>query len=267
MQVVILCGGQGTRIRDVAEDIPKPMVHIGDRPILWHIMKGYAECGFTDFVLCLGYKSWAIKRYFLEYFLAHSNFTVDLGSPLQYELLGSLGEENWRVTMVETGLDAMTGCRVKRIEHYINDDDFHLTYGDGVADVDIPGLVAFHRSHGKIGTVTAVQPPGRFGEISIDGDQVVDFMEKPMQAPGRISGGFFVFNREIFRRLKNDPSLVFEQQPLTQLSREGELHAWRHDGFWHPMDSSRDHKHLNELWAAGKAPWKSWDAPKLRIAA
>ena len=267
MQVVILCGGQGTRLRDVSEDIPKPLVPIGDRPILWHIMKGYAECGFTDFVLCLGYKSWSIKRYFLEYFLAHSNVTVDLGSPHEYEVHGSLGEEDWKVTMVETGLDAMTGCRVKRIEPYIKGDTFHLTYGDGVSDVDINALVDFHHAHGKIGTVTAVQPPGRFGEIALKGNQVVDFMEKPVQAPGRISGGFFVFNRKIFNRLKDDPTTVLEQQPLMRLAQDGQLQAWRHDGFWHPMDNSRDHKHLNELWDAGNAPWKRWGSPRLRIAA
>lgn len=267
MQVVILCGGQGTRIRDVAEDIPKPMIPIGDRPILWHIMKSYAHHGFTDFVLCLGYKSWSIKRYFLEYFLAHSNFSVDLGSPKQYEIHGTLGEENWRVTMVETGIEAMTGCRIKRIEDYITEDTFMMTYGDGVADINIKHLVDFHHAHGKLGTVTAVQPPGRFGEIALNGDRVVDFMEKPLQAPGRISGGFFVFNREIFRRLTNDPSLVFEQGPLMQLARAGELQAWCHDGFWHPMDNSRDYKYLNDLWATGKAPWNCWLPPRLRIAA
>ena len=267
MQVVILCGGQGTRLRDVSEDMPKPMVPIGDRPILWHIMKSYAEYGFNDFVLCLGYKSWVIKRYFLEYFLAHSNISVNLGSPQEYELHGSLGEEDWRVTMVETGIDSMTGCRVKRIERFITEDTFHLTYGDGVADVDLSALVDFHHSHGKIATVTAVQPPGRFGEIALNGDQVVNFMEKPVQAPGRISGGFFVLNKRIFSRLKNDPALVFEQQPMTGLARDGQLHAFRHDGFWHPMDNSRDHKHLNDLWDAGRAPWKRWGTPRLRIAA
>lgn len=267
MQVVILCGGQGTRLRDVAEDIPKPMVPIGDRPILWHIMKGYAEYGFKDFVLCLGYKSWAIKRYFLDYFLAHSNVTVDLSSPQQYEVHGSLGEEDWRVTMVETGLESMTGCRLKRVERFIDGEDFHLTYGDGVSNVDLHTLVDFHRSHGKIGTVTAVQPPGRFGEIAIQNNQVIEFMEKPRIAPGRISGGFFVFNREMFKRLKDDPTLVLEQQPLTNLARDRQLHAYPHDGFWHPMDNSRDHKLLNELWAGGHAPWNTWSRPRLSIAA
>jgi len=183
VQVVILCGGQGTRIRDLSEDLPKPMIPIGDRPTVWHIMKGYAQHGFTDFVLCLGYKSWSIKRYLLVYFLAHSNFSVDLSSPKQFEIHGTLKEENWRVTLVETGLDAMTGCRIKRIEEYIQDDTFMLTYGDGVADINIRDLVAFHQSHGKIGTVTAVQPPGRFGEMAMDGSRVVEFMEKPLRTP------------------------------------------------------------------------------------
>lgn len=267
MQVVILCGGKGTRIRDVAEDLPKPMIQIGDRPILWHIMKSYAQHGFTDFVLCLGHKSWTIKKYFLDYFLANSSFTVDLNAPNQYELHGAPGEDDWRVTMVETGLESMTGCRVKRIEHYIDEDNFFLTYGDGVSDVDLTALRDFHVSHGNIGTVTAVRAPGRFGEIAIDGKDVVDFMEKPLQAPGRISGGYFVFNRKIFSRLQDDPTLVFEQRPLTQLASDGELKAWCHDGFWHPMDNSRDFHYLNELWAAGKAPWDSWQLPRLRVAA
>lgn len=267
MQVVILCGGQGTRIRDVSEDLPKPMVPVGNRPILWHIMKSYAQQGHTEFVLCLGYKSWSIKRYFLEYYLAHSNFTVNLGAPNAFEVHGSLGEEDWKVTMVETGHDAMTGCRVKRIEDYIHDDTFMLTYGDGVSDIDINRLVEYHRSHGKLGTVTAVRPPGRFGEMEIEAGQVIEFAEKPAQAPGRISGGFFVFQREIFARLQNNPSLVFEQQPLTQLAHDNELMAYNHDGFWHPMDSSRDFKYLNDLWSSGEAPWKSWDTPRLRIAA
>lgn len=267
MQVVILCGGQGTRIRDVTEDIPKPMVPIGDRPILWHIMKSYAQHGHTDFVLCLGYKSWAIKRYFLEYYLANSNFSVNLGAPDQIDVHGNLGEEEWHVTMVETGLDSMTGCRIKRIEKYISGDTFLMTYGDGLADIDIGALVDFHHSHGKIGTVTTVPPPGRFGEIALDGNRVVEFLEKPQQSPGRISGGFFVFDRRIFDRLQNDPKLVFEQTPLTRLAADNELMSYCHDGFWYPMDSSRDHTFLNELWAAGSAPWNSWEKSRLRVAA
>jgi glucose-1-phosphate cytidylyltransferase len=267
MQVVILCGGQGTRIRDVADDIPKPMIPIGNRPIVWHIMKGYAQHGFNDFVLCLGYRSWSIKRFFLDYHLADADFTVDLGDPSQVKVHAPSGQENWHVTLAETGPDAMTGCRIKRIEKYISGDTFLLTYGDGVANVDIKRLVRFHRRHGKLGTVTAVQPPGRFGEIELDGSQVVEFMEKPLEARGRINGGFFVFNRGIFDRLRDDTKLIFENEPLTTLAREGQLMAYRHDGFWHPMDNSRDYHYLNDLWARGKAPWNTWAPQRVRIAA
>jgi glucose-1-phosphate cytidylyltransferase len=267
MQVVILCGGQGTRIRDVADDVPKPMIPIGGRPILWHIMKGYARHGFTDFVLCLGYKSWNIKRYFLDYELAGADFTLELKNRERVRIHGSGIEEDWRITLVETGLDAMTGCRVKRIEKYITGDNFLLTYGDGVSDINIRELVRFHQEHGKTGTVTAVQAPGRFGEIELDGQQVLEFSEKPLVARGRISGGFFVFHRRLFERLEDDPALVFEYSPLIQLARDGELMAHLHDGFWHPMDSSRDYRFLNELWSRGQAPWKTWEDHQLRLAA
>lgn len=267
MEVVILCGGQGTRIRDVADDIPKPMIPIGNRPIVWHIMKNYAKHGFTDFILCLGYRSWSIKRFFLDYHLAQTDFTVDLGDQARVDIQGPSCGENWRVTLAETGSDSMTGCRIKRIEKYITGDTFMLTYGDGVADVDIEKLVRFHRRHGKIGTVTAVRAPGRFGEIEIDGSQVVEFQEKPLVAKGRINGGFFVFNRGIFDRLENNPRLVFENEPLTALASDGELMAYAHDGFWHPMDSSRDYNYLNDLWARGQAPWNTWEPQRARIAA
>ena len=270
MQVVILCGGLGTRIREIDADLPKPMIPIGGRPILWHIMKHYSQHGYNDFVLCLGYKSWAIKRFFIDYHLAHSDFTVDLNHQGNVEMYGNSGQEDWRVTLVETGLNSMTGCRVKRIEKYITGDHFMLTYGDGVADVDIPELVDFHRSHARTGTVTAVQPPGRFGEIELRGTEVVQFAEKPAQTQGSINGGFFVFHRDIFNWLTDDPTLVLENEPLSQLALAGELSAFRHRGFWHPMDNSRDYKHLNDLWDNNKAPWKTWDAPvssRLRSAA
>jgi glucose-1-phosphate cytidylyltransferase len=267
MQVVILCGGQGTRIRDVADDIPKPMIPIGDRPILWHIMKGYAQYGFTDFILCLGYKGWIIKRYFLDYHLANSDFRLLLGSPGQVHVQGGSAEDHWHVTLAETGLEAMTGCRVKRIERYITGEHFLLTYGDGVADVNLRQLVDFHLAHGKIGTVTAVRAPGRFGEIDLDGAQVAEFNEKPLISRGRISGGFFVFQRQLFDRLQDDPELILEQAPLMQLARDGELMAHLHNGFWQPMDNSRDYRYLNDLWHAGKAPWNTWQAPRLRAVA
>lgn len=259
MQVVILCGGLGTRIREVDADLPKPMIPIGGRPILWHIMKGYAQHGFHEFVLCLGYKSWAIKQFFVDYHMSQSDFTVDLGRQGNIEIHGKAAHEDWRVTLVETGLNSMTGCRVKRIERYITGSEFMLTYGDGVADVNLQALVDFHHSHDRLATVTAVQPPGRFGEIELRGTEVVQFMEKPPQTEGSINGGFFVFNREVFDWLSDDPRLVLENEPLSRLAKAGELAAWRHHGFWHPMDNSRDYKHLNDLWDAQKAPWKTWD--------
>lgn len=266
MQVVILCGGMGTRIRDVADDIPKPMIPIGGRPIVWHIMKTYARYGFTDFVLCLGYKSWAIKRWFLDYHLTGADFSISLGRPEQVEIHDSNACEEWRVTFAETGLNAMTGCRVKRIEPYIHGDTFLLTYGDGVSDIDIGELVRFHRQHGRIGTVTAVRAPGRFGEIEIQGRQVQSFQEKPSFAPGWISGGFFVMQREMLSRLANDESLILEHAPLTGLAHDGELMAYLHDGFWHPMDNSRDYQHLNQLWDTGRAPWANGGEAKRRAA-
>jgi glucose-1-phosphate cytidylyltransferase len=270
VQVVILCGGLGTRIREVDADLPKPMIPIGGRPILWHIMKGYAQHGYNDFVLCLGYKSWAIKRFFVDYHLSQSDFTVDLSQQGNVEIYGSSSQEDWRVTLVETGLNSMTGCRVKRIEKYITGEHFMLTYGDGVADVDVPALVDFHLSHDRTGTVTAVQPPGRFGEIELRGTEVVQFAEKPAQTQGSINGGFFVFHRNIFNWLTDDPNVMLEHEPLTRLAQAGELSAFRHEGFWHPMDNSRDYKHLNELWDSHQAPWQTWDVParpRLRTAA
>ncbi|HEX7377674.1 MAG TPA: glucose-1-phosphate cytidylyltransferase [Pirellulales bacterium] len=255
MQVVILCGGQGTRIRDVSSEIPKPMIPIGGRPILWHIMQGYARHGFTDFVLCLGWKSWVIKRYFLDFHLADVDFSLRLGSPDELEIHDRLNESNWTVTLAETGEGAMTGCRLKRIEKYLHGDRFMLTYGDGVADVDLTELLAFHRAHGKLGTVTAISPPSRFGEIELHGPRVVQFMEKPLTARGMINGGFFVFERAFLDRLEDDPALVLELGPLTGLAEDGQLMAYAHHGFWHAMDSSRDHAHLNRLWSEGAAPW------------
>jgi glucose-1-phosphate cytidylyltransferase len=244
------------------------MIPIGGRPILWHIMNHYARHGFSDFILCLGYKSWLIKRYFLDYHLNGADFTVKLASPNQVEVHATgRTEEDWRVTLAETGLDSMTGCRVKRIEKYIDGDSFHLTYGDGVADVNLHALVEFHRAHGKIGTVTAVQPSSRFGEIKLEGHQVVEFNEKPLVPNARISGGFFVLQRSIFDRLTDTPELIFEYAPLMQLARDGELMAYPHDGFWHPMDTSRDYKHLNDLWTEGRAPWHTEGQAPLRVAA
>jgi glucose-1-phosphate cytidylyltransferase len=264
VQVVILCGGQGARIRDVAEGLPKPMIPIGGRPILWHIMKSYADFGFTRFVLCLGYQSWAIKRYFLDYHLAEADFAVALGEPGAVTVLDAK-PENWDVVLAETGLSSMTGCRVKRIERYIDGDSFFLTYGDGLANVDFRQLLAFHRRHGKLGTVTAVRPPSRFGEIEVRGGRVSEFNEKPLLSRRYVNGGFFVFQRGFFDRLRDDPGLVLEQGPLMSLAQDGELMAFPHDGFWQPMDNARDYKYLNELWEKQPPPWHF--SPAVRRAA
>jgi glucose-1-phosphate cytidylyltransferase len=267
MQVIILCGGQGTRIRDVADDIPKPMIPIGGRPILWHIMRHFAFFGFTEFILCLGHKSWVIKRYFLDYLLAQSDFTLDLKNPDTAEIHGPQISDDWRITFAETGVESMTGCRVKRVEKYVHEGTFLLTYGDGLSNLNIRQLLEFHRKHGKMGTVTTVRAPGRFGEIEFDGARVREFNEKPLIARGRISGGFFVFQRQLFDRLEDDPKLVLEYAPLMQLAREGELMGYPHDDFWYAMDSSRDYKFLNELWDCGQAPWNIWSPSSPRLAA
>jgi glucose-1-phosphate cytidylyltransferase len=268
MQVVILCGGQGTRIRDVADDIPKPMIPIGERPILWHIMKGYAHHGFTDFILCLGHKSSVIKRYFLDYHVMNSDCTLNLARPDNLRIHSDTQIDNWQVTLAETGLDAMTGCRIKRIEKYICGDSFMGTYGDGVSDIDISALARYHRAHGKTATVTAVRPPGRFGEVELDaGNGVREFAEKPNVSGGWISGGFFVFNRAIFDYLSDDPELVLERSPMSGLVRDGQLQGWKHEGFWHPMDNSRDYRWLNDMWNNGTAPWQTWNPDLKRRAA
>jgi glucose-1-phosphate cytidylyltransferase len=257
MQVVILCGGKGTRIRDVADDVPKPMIHVGGRPILWHIMKGYAQYGFRRFVLCLGHKGWAIKQYFLHYHLAYSDLTLRLGSPDSVTVHRPAGED-WEVTLAETGADTMTGGRLKAVEPYLQGDHFLLTYGDGVSDLNVRHLVDFHLRHGKLGTVTAVCPPSRFGEIELEGDTVASFSEKPLVPRGWVSGGFFAFHRRFLARLPDRPDLVLEQGPLMDLAADGELAAYLHRGFWHCMDSSRDYEALNALWAGGAAPWATW---------
>lgn len=267
MQTVILCGGKGTRIRDVSDDLPKPMIPIGGRPILWHIMKLYAHHGHRDFILCLGHKGWQIKRFFLDYFVANADLVLDLRSPQSYGILKGDDIEDWRVTLAETGLETMTGGRLKRIERYVTADDFLLTYGDGLADIDVAKLLDFHRSHGRIATVTAVTPPSRFGELDLQGQKIVSFMEKPALVSGHVSGGFFVLNKRVFEFLDDRPDLVFELDVLPRLASMGELMAYRHEGFWHAMDSGRDHQVLNDLWATGRSPWSVWAAPKLRVAA
>jgi len=259
MKVVILCGGYGTRIRDVSENIPKPMIPVGRYPILWHIMKYYASFGHQDFVLCLGYKSQAIKDFFLNYEAHTKDFTITLGASGGIRFHTDHSEANWRVTLADTGLDAMTGARIARIRKYVGDEDFMLTYGDGVSDVDLEQLLAFHRAHGKTLTVTGVRPPGRFGELMANGGgQITEFNEKPQATGGRISGGFFVCRPELFDYLDERDDLVFEEQPMRELVKDGQLMMYAHDGFWQCMDTYRDLQLLNQLCGKGTAPWMIW---------
>ncbi|PKN56799.1 MAG: glucose-1-phosphate cytidylyltransferase [Deltaproteobacteria bacterium HGW-Deltaproteobacteria-14] len=258
MKVVILCGGFGTRIRDVSQELPKPMVPIGGRPILWHVMKYYAAHGFNEFVLCLGYRGDAIKDYFLNYQAHTSDFTLSLdGSAVEYHR--GHDEHDWKITFAETGLNTMTGGRVARIARYVDGDTFMLTYGDGVGDVDLAALLAFHRAHGKAMTVTGVRPPGRFGEVDASDDGLIaGFNEKPQTTGGWISGGFFVCDKRVFDYLDPREDLVLEREPMRNLVADGELMLYRHHDFWQCMDTYRDYKLLDGLIEQGKAPWISW---------
>lgn len=255
MKVVILAGGYGTRIRDVADDIPKPMIPIGPYPILWHIMKSYAHFGHKEFIICLGYKGQVIKDFFLNYEAYTRDFTINFGSgAVAYH--NNHDESDWKVTLADTGIRSMTGTRISRIRDYVGNEDFMLTYGDGVSDVDMEHLLAFHKSHGKILTVTGVRPPGRFGEMVGDaGGQVIEFNEKPQASAGRISGGFFVASSRLFDYLDDREELVFEQGPIRQLVKDQQLMMFEHDGFWQPMDTSREYQLLNSLYEEGNAPW------------
>ncbi|ANY05610.1 glucose-1-phosphate cytidylyltransferase [Pseudonocardia sp. HH130630-07] len=259
--VVILCGGQGTRIREASESLPKAMVEIGGRPIVWHIMKLYREAGFRRFVLCLGYKSWAIKEYFLDYRARVADFTLNMSDKHSIDFHdgdGSTGED-WQITFAETGLETATGARVRRILPYVDTENFLLTYGDGVSDIDIAALTKEHETSGKVGTVTGVHPTSKFGEMQVDADRVVEFNEKPTQVTGFVSGGFFAFRREFLTDyLDDDPQLWLEHTPLQRLARDGQLNVHRHDGFWSAMDTYKDFTYLNELWSTGEAPWKLW---------
>lgn len=253
MKVIILAGGFGTRLSEYTETIPKPMVTVGGRPILWHIMKTYASFGHTDFYLALGYKAEMIKEYFLHYRSLNADFTVDLScgdiTSHQFENIG------WKVTLVHTGLESMTGGRVKRMQPYIGNEPFLLTYGDGVANIDLNALVNFHRSHGKMVTVSCVHPGARFGELEMIGEQVISFREKPQTSQGWINGGYFVMEPEFFKLIDGDQTIL-ERGPLERVAEMCELMAYRHDGFWQCMDTKRDRDALEELWQSGNAPWK-----------
>jgi len=256
MKAVILAGGLGTRISEETYLKPKPMIEIGGKPILWHIMKLYSAHGVNDFVICCGYRGYVIKEYFANYFLHMLDVTFDMQhNDMEVHQRNA---EPWRVTLVDTGEETLTGGRLKRVADYIGDEEaFCFTYGDGVADVDIARQIAFHRQHGKQATVTAVQPPGRYGALNIEGDRVAGFTEKPRGDGGLINGGFFVLSPKCLDLIADDRS-SWEGQPLTQLAEQGQLMAFAHNGFWQPMDTLRDKNHLEALWASGKAPWKIW---------
>jgi len=260
MKVVILCGGKGTRLREETEYRPKPMVPIGGRPILWHIMKTYAQHGHKDFIICLGYKGDMIKDYFRNYQWHTCDVTLTLGKKSGAKFHDGHGEEDWNVTLADTGENSMTAYRIKLIEKYLGaDKNFLLTYGDGVGDIDIGASIKRHKADGNICTLTAVRPPGRFGELSLSPDGVVQtFNEKPQTEDGYINGGYMVCTREIFRYLPNDPGVMLEQEPLKSLATEGRLGAYRHQGFWQPMDTAQEYSLLNKLWESGSAPWKIW---------
>jgi glucose-1-phosphate cytidylyltransferase len=254
MKAVILAGGLGSRISEESINRPKPMIEIGGKPIIWHIMKIYSHYGINDFVICCGYKGYVIKEYFANYFLHMSDITIDMTS--NSIDIHQKKVEPWKVTLIDTGESTQTGGRLKRVKDYL-DDDFCMTYGDGVGSIDIGALIDFHRSHGKLATMTAVQPPGRFGALQIDGNRVDSFIEKPQGDGGKINGGFFVLSPGVLDYIEGDQTF-WEGKPLELLATQGELHAFSHKGFWQPMDTMRDKMHLEELWASGKAPWKLW---------
>lgn len=258
MKVVILAGGYGTRISEESHLKPKPMLGIGDKPILWHIMKIYSHYGFNDFIICCGYKQYIIKEWFADYYLHNSDIMFDFTADNKLTVLNTAEVEPWKVTLVDTGLNTMTGGRVKRIEKYVENEPFMLTYGDGVADINIQELVKFHQVHGKIATITTVNVGQRFGVIDIDADNTIkSFREKSDTDGNVINGGFMVFQPQIFDYIKGDET-VFEKEPLETVANMGELKGYRHNGFWHCMDTQRDKQNLESMWQSGNAPWKLW---------
>jgi glucose-1-phosphate cytidylyltransferase len=257
MKVVILAGGLGTRISEESHLRPKPMIEIGERPILWHIMKLYSHHGFNEFIICLGYKAYIIKEFFADYFLHTSDVTIDLAN--NNMTVHNNFAEPWKVTLIDTGLNTMTGGRVKRIKEYVGNEDFMLTYGDGVSDVDIKSLLEFHRSHGKAATITAINVNQRFGVLQIsENNEIQAFREKSQSDGGLINGGFMVLNSKIFDYIEGDQTIL-ERYPLETLAAEGELMAYKHEGFWQCMDTQRDKQQLEEMWATGRAPWRIWE--------
>lgn len=258
MKVVLLAGGFGTRLSEETDTRPKPMVEIGGKPMLWHIMKIYSAYGFNEFVVLLGYKGYTIKEYFANYFLHQSDITIDMTTN-KMEVHNN-SSEPWKVTLLDTGLNSMTGARIKKAQNFIGNEPFMLTYGDGVADINIPELIAFHKSHGKIATMTSAQPDGRFGALNIDSlNQITEFKEKPKGDGNWVNAGFFICEPKIFDYIDNEADTVFEQEPLKNLAKDGEIFAYKHNNFWMPMDTLRDKIRLNELWESGEAPWKIWN--------
>lgn len=256
MKAVILAGGLGTRIAEESDSKPKPMVEIGGKPLLWHIMKTYSHHGINEFVICLGYKGYVIKEFFFNYYRHMSNMTIDLETG-EHSILNSQAE-NWKITLIDTGPETMTGGRLKRVAPYLGNETFCLTYGDGLSDIDISKEVDFHKSHGKLATVAAVQPPGRFGVLNIDAQGTVSsFEEKPSDEIGWINGGFFVLQPEVIPYIDGDET-SWEREPLSNLAKDGQLCAFHHHGFWKPCDTLRDKRELEALWASGNAPWRSW---------
>lgn len=257
MKAVILAGGLGTRIAEESDSKPKPMVEIGGKPLLWHIMKTYAHHGINDFVICLGYKGYVIKEFFFNYYHHMSDMTIDLNGG-QHQILHNKAED-WRVTLIDTGPNTMTGGRLRRVAPYLGDETFCLTYGDGLSDIDIAAEIVFHRKHGKLATVAAVQPPGRFGVLNINAEnQVVSFEEKPTDEIGWINGGFFVLEPEVVAYIDGDDT-SWERAPLSNIAKDGQLKAFHHTGFWQPCDTLRDKRELEALWATGNAPWVIWN--------
>ncbi len=256
MKVVILAGGYGTRISEESHLRPKPMIEVGEKPIIWHIMKMYAHYGFDEFVICAGYKQQIIKEWFSNYFLYNSDITFDFTDNNRMIVHNNVAEP-WKVTIIDTGINTMTGGRIKRIQKFIGDETFLMTYGDGVSDVDIRNVVEFHKKKGGYATLTAVQPEGRFGNIDIENGKIKSFREKDKHDMGWINGGFMVLEPSVFNYISGD-STIFEQEPLEKMANEGQLNSFKHYGFWQCMDTMRDHEKLEELWAAGIAPWKVW---------
>ena len=255
MKAVILAGGYGTRISEETHLKPKPMIEIGGKPILWHIMKTYASYGINEFVICCGYKGYIVKEYFANYFLHMSDVTFDMKNnsmEVHHKFV-----EPWKVTVVDTGLDTMTGGRLKRVKEYVDDGTFCFTYGDGLSDIDISKLISFHRNQKTLATVTAVQPPGRFGVLDIQKEKISNFIEKPTGDGSWINGGFFVLEPQVFDYLKDDKS-IWEKEPLEKLAKDNQLSAYKHNGFWQPLDTLRDKNHLDELWNSNRASWKNW---------